>query len=124
MKPLLLIAALLGILAMVLLAADLRLGNRDDPQVVPLPAGDMLVVSFAHADHLEQNCVDCHHNFVDDSGTGMCFDCHKTQAEVAPHIEEQFHDLCRGCHIEKQAAGADHGPTRQCISCHVRDDRP
>ena len=28
----------------------------------------VLAVTFAHIDHQEQDCVACHHNFVDDTG--------------------------------------------------------
>ncbi len=124
MKVMLLAVGLAGSVALLFWAADWITNNQDNPQVVPLPADNMLAVTFAHADHVEQNCVECHHNFVDDTGTGMCFDCHKTDPEVADLIEEQFHTLCRNCHIEKQAAGEAHGPTRQCLDCHVRDDKP
>jgi predicted CXXCH cytochrome family protein len=124
MRPILLLCALLGSLALLYMVGNGMRNDRNNPQVVPHPSDAMLVVNFAHADHLEQNCVECHHNFVDATGTGMCFDCHKTHTQVAHLIEEQFHDLCRNCHIENQAAGADHGPTRQCVSCHVKDDRP
>ena len=59
----------------------------------------LLPVSFAHRDHNNFNCVACHHNFADDTGIGLCFDCHKTEPTVAHLIEDQFHDLCRGCHV-------------------------
>ena len=124
MRVLLLAAGLLALVGAVFLAAEMIKSKPQNPQVVPHPAGNMLAVNFAHADHIEQNCVVCHHNFVDDTGIGMCFDCHKTDPEVAPLIEEQFHDLCRNCHLEEQAASGEHGPTRQCIDCHVRDDKP
>ena len=84
----------------------------------------MLPVNFAHIDHTTVNCVLCHHNFIDSTGQGLCFDCHKTDTSVAALIETQFHDLCRDCHIEKQQLGEAGGPTRQCISCHEGDDAP
>ena len=124
MKPALLITALLGVLALLFVVGDTLGNDPNNPQVVPHPSDAMLAVNFAHADHLEQNCVECHHNFADATGAGMCFDCHKTNADVAHLIENQFHDLCRNCHVDNQAAGANHGPTRQCVGCHVRDNRP
>ena len=124
MKAPLLALALGALLLLVFVIAEWIGSNQDNPQVVPHPVDPMLAVNFAHADHIEQNRVECHHNFADDTGTGMCFDCHKTDPEVADLIEEQFHDLCRNCHLEEQTEGGDHGPTRQCISCHVRDNKP
>ncbi len=124
MKPILLILLAGVLVGLLFVLADHYTHLPNDTQLVKHPAGNMLAVNFAHADHMDQNCVTCHHNFVDDTGTGMCFDCHKTQTEVAPLIEEQFHDLCRNCHLENQLDGQDHGPTRQCIDCHVTDNRP
>ncbi len=124
MKPLgaLLLLSLTGLL--VAAVAEQRINNPANPQHVPHPNGALLAVSFAHADHTDQNCVYCHHNYVDDTGSGMCFDCHKSDPEVAPVIETQFHDLCRGCHMEQLAKAEHHGPTRACISCHTRDHLP
>ena len=84
----------------------------------------MLPLTFAHLDHRSVNCVDCHHNFIDDTGQGLCFDCHKTDPNVNALMEEQFHALCRDCHVEKQRLGEDAGPTRQCIDCHTADEAP
>ena len=84
----------------------------------------MLPLTFAHLDHRSVNCVDCHHNFLDDTGQGLCFDCHKTDPTVNALMEEQFHTLCRNCHVEKQQQGEDAGPTRQCIDCHTADEAP
>lgn len=84
----------------------------------------MLPVTFAHADHVTVNCVVCHHNFIDQTGSGLCFDCHKRESTVSALVETQFHDLCMGCHEARQAAGEDGGPTRQCDACHTADDAP
>ena len=84
----------------------------------------MLPVTFAHADHRTVSCVVCHHDYVDDSGHGLCFDCHKTDPAVSALVEEHFHGLCQGCHLERQAHGDDGGPTRRCIDCHTADEAP
>lgn len=84
----------------------------------------LLPLTFAHLDHRQVSCIDCHHDFVDDSGKGLCFDCHKTDPAVSALIEEQFHGLCRDCHVEKQRLGEDSGPTRRCIDCHTADEAP
>lgn len=85
---------------------------------------EILPVTFGHIDHTTVNCVTCHHNYVDDSGQGLCFDCHKTDPEVVALIEDQFHALCRDCHVEKQREGEAGGPTRDCHACHEGDEVP
>lgn len=84
----------------------------------------ILPMSFAHLDHVPVNCVTCHHNYTDDTGGGLCMTCHVTDASVWPLFEQQFHDLCRGCHEEKAALGEAGGPPRQCMECHGGDDIP
>ncbi len=84
----------------------------------------ILPMNFAHLDHVNENCVLCHHNYIDDTGGGLCMNCHVTDPQVWPLFENQFHDLCRGCHAEKAAEGIDGGPPRQCMACHLGDDLP
>ena len=124
MKPLSVIAAMAILCCTVLYCADQHVQDARHPNHVPHAAGTMLAVTFAHADHIEQACIDCHHNFVDDTGMGMCFDCHKSHADVSAQIEEHFHSLCRGCHIEHALAGEEHGSTRACLACHQPDSAP
>ncbi|MGI9288935.1 MAG: cytochrome c3 family protein [Pseudomonadales bacterium] len=83
-----------------------------------------VAMTFAHNDHKNQKCVDCHHNFTDDSGQGLCLDCHLRQADISFKLEQQFHALCRGCHEENQHVGDDHGPIRSCVACHTADSKP
>ncbi len=84
----------------------------------------ILPMTFAHEDHVTENCVLCHHNYVDDTGGSPCMYCHVTDATVYPLLETQFHDLCRGCHEEKRIAGLAGGPTRVCVDCHLEEDAP
>ena len=84
----------------------------------------MLALSFAHLDHQEVNCIVCHHNFVDQTGDGLCFDCHKRDPQIAPAIETMFHDLCRDCHVQRQHDDLEGGPPRACFSCHEGDTAP
>ena len=79
----------------------------------------LLPLTFAHLDHRSVNCITCHHNFTDDTGQGLCIDCHRTDPNVRLQIEPMFHTLCRDCHVEKRAAGKDAGPVRRCIDCHA-----
>ena len=84
----------------------------------------LLPMTFAHSDHVNENCLVCHHNYVDDTGGDPCMICHVTNSEVWPLLETQFHDLCRGCHEDRQLAGEDGGPVRACIDCHVDEQKP
>ena len=84
----------------------------------------LLPLSFAHADHRDVNCITCHHNFVDDTGSGLCVDCHKTNVDVRARIEPMFHTLCRDCHVKTQSDGEDAGPVRRCVDCHTADTAP
>ena len=84
----------------------------------------MLPITFGHIDHTTVNCVSCHHNFIDDTGQGLCFDCHVNDADLRDLLEDQFHSLCRDCHVDKQSHADDGGPTRVCLECHQPDDRP
>lgn len=84
----------------------------------------ILPMNFAHLDHVSVNCVECHHNYVDDTGGGLCMNCHVTNRQVWPLLENQFHDLCRGCHAEKAALGEEGGPPRRCMACHTGDELP
>jgi hypothetical protein len=84
----------------------------------------ILPMNFAHLDHVTENCVFCHHNYADDTGGGLCLNCHVTDQAVWPLLQNQFHGLCRDCHAEKAAEGIDGGPPRQCMACHLGDDLP
>ncbi|MEM7100656.1 MAG: cytochrome c3 family protein [Pseudomonadota bacterium] len=85
----------------------------------------MLPVTFAHADHTHETCVTCHHNYVDDTGSGLCFQCHKTDPQVGELVEQQFHEFCRGCHIDNLIADKNfHGPIRACKGCHTAETEP
>ncbi len=83
-----------------------------------------LAMTFDHQTHGKQQCIACHHNFVDKSGQGLCLECHVATKGLRLEFEEQFHNLCRGCHEEKQAEGEKHGPIRQCLACHTEDTLP
>lgn len=87
-------------------------------------SASLLPVTFAHTDHTAHNCVACHHNFTDNTGQGFCFDCHKTDPNIAPHIEPMFHGLCQDCHVQLALDGEPHGPVRACQQCHLADMAP
>ena len=91
---------------------------------VPASEEPLLPLTFAHADHQAVNCIDCHHEFVDSTPRGPCLECHKADPSVSHLIESHFHDLCRGCHVERLVAGLDAGPARACAACHTADEAP
>ena len=84
-------------------------------------ATPVLPMRFSHDDHAAQRCHDCHHEFVDRRSGPPCMTCHLSDPAVAPALQQQFHRLCQGCHIETQQARRDSGPTRQCRACHAPD---
>lgn len=83
----------------------------------------ILPMTFVHDDHRGVPCATCHHEFVDGTVGTTCINCHVTDPKVSGVLERQFHDLCRSCHVEEQAEGKAHGPTRSCIACHTADDQ-
>lgn len=89
-----------------------------------LSVDEILPMTFAHINHAGENCLDCHHNYNDTTGSGLCMSCHVTDQDIRPLLETQFHDLCLGCHEDKQLAGEDGGPTRVCVDCHLDDELP
>lgn len=108
---------LTGVLAAVLLALLVAagLGYRDSA----LAARGQLPVAFEHSDHATTPCADCHHNFIDDTGGGACYYCHKMEPAINRQIEDMFHTFCRDCHLQTREDGEDAGPLRACSQCHT-----
>lgn len=78
----------------------------------------MLPVVFEHIDHKEVACAKCHHNYIDDTGGGTCYSCHKHSLEISAQMEDMFHRFCRDCHLETRVKGEESGPLRSCAHCH------
>jgi hypothetical protein len=75
---------------------------------------------FPHEKHRTVNCIACHHNFVDRTGAGSCFDCHRSSRHDLPQASEAtFHEFCRDCHRNLAIERSKHGPVRECSGCHV-----
>jgi hypothetical protein len=93
-------------------------------RVERIESREMLPLALSHRDHADVNCITCHHEFTDGNVGRPCFQCHKVDPRLDHRVQEDFHDLCRGCHVERQLAGEPGGPTRACGDCHVADDEP
>ena len=81
---------------------------------------DPLVLGFPHDKHRGVNCIQCHHNFADRSGSDSCISCHRSgRSAIRVGAEARFHDFCLGCHRDPPAYLTGHGPVTGCNSCHV-----
>lgn len=105
-----------ALLILLALAALLYAGH--EWRLGAIPRQPLLPTLFEHADHTATQCADCHHNWVDDTGGGACYNCHKMSPEISVEMESMFHELCWGCHIEKRQEEEEAGPVRECSLCH------
>jgi hypothetical protein len=86
------------------------------PALTPSP----LHAFFPHEQHRSVGCVTCHHNFIDKTGAGNCYDCHRsTRPDLHQASEATFHEFCRGCHVQLALERSKHGPVRECSQCHT-----
>lgn len=93
-------------------------------QSVPLQADSRLALIFPHHLHSDTNCVTCHHNVVDGTGSDTCIACHREpRSDLVLSVQPRFHRFCEGCHLERQMEGNRHGPVRACGACHPADGR-
>jgi hypothetical protein len=84
-----------------------------------------LAIDFPHDKHREVNCVECHHNFTDRTGSDACISCHRSRRPaILVGAEARFHDFCLGCHRDPPAKFEHHGPTTGCETCHVPPGMP
>jgi hypothetical protein len=78
-----------------------------------------LPIEFPHEKHRAVDCVVCHHNFVDRTGEGGCYDCHRNSPAITLELEARFHDFCLDCHRDPPRALKHHGPVTGCDTCHA-----
>ncbi|MGA8707229.1 MAG: cytochrome c3 family protein [Steroidobacteraceae bacterium] len=79
-----------------------------------------LKVDFPHDKHRQVECVECHHNFADKTGSGSCYACHRSgRADLHLGAEARFHGFCLGCHRNPRPSLTRHGPVTGCSTCHV-----
>jgi predicted CXXCH cytochrome family protein len=116
----LVLAIVLG--SLVLLLALLRAGTALALREPFVRRGERLALDFPHDKHRQVNCVQCHHDFADRSGTGACVSCHRSgRADLRVGAEARFHDFCLSCHRDPPAylSGRGHGPVTGCDTCHA-----
>ena len=118
------LTALFVLSTFALLKSVIQSSENSAPQTWTISTGASLPMTFAHADHSEQNCLNCHHNYQDNTGQGLCLDCHRTRISTRTLIRQQFHQLCMGCHTRLTKNGGKSGPLRNCLGCHAPDKRP
>ena len=108
--------AVIGLAALIILPTPIG-GLRLLQTAVP---PSTLHAYFPHEKHRTVNCIACHHNFVDNTGAGSCFDCHRSARHDLPQAAEAtFHKFCRDCHRNLATEHSKHGPVRECSGCHV-----
>ena len=105
------------VVAVVLIAA-LPAATSKQHLLEPVTGPGPIELNFPHDSHTSVNCVMCHHNYVDHTGTTACVECHR-DARRQMSAEATFHTLCRDCHTQLASNGShEHGPTRSCSACH------
>ncbi len=78
-----------------------------------------LPLDFPHAKHGAVNCLTCHHNYADSTGSALCIECHRSmRADLKQGVEARFHGFCFECHRHPAATFARHGPVSGCVACH------
>jgi len=111
---------LLPALLVVALGCALNYGHGELVKHRPL-----LPLDFNHQAHGRVNCLTCHHDYADHSpsapsGERTCLLCHKKTPTLALRIEEDFHNLCRDCHLQNIQRLHTAGPVRECQVCHAQ----
>jgi predicted CXXCH cytochrome family protein len=114
----LVLAMVLG--SLIALLALLRSGTALVMREPFLRRTEPLVLGFPHDKHRSVNCIQCHHNFADRSGSDSCVSCHRSgRADIRFGAEARFHVFCLGCHRDPPAYLIGHGPVTGCSTCHA-----
>jgi hypothetical protein len=114
--PWTLLASCITVAALALMPTPLGGLRLRQPALTPSP----LHAFFPHEQHRSVGCVACHHNFIDKTGAGNCYDCHRSSRRDLPEgSEATFHEFCRGCHLRLALERTKHGPIRECSLCHT-----
>jgi predicted CXXCH cytochrome family protein len=82
-----------------------------------------LPLDFPHSKHGAVNCLTCHHNYADGTGSSLCIECHRSaRTDLKQGVEARFHGFCFECHRHPDAAFTRHGPVAGCEACHQPAD--
>jgi DMSO/TMAO reductase YedYZ heme-binding membrane subunit len=82
-----------------------------------------LPLDFPHSKHGAVNCLTCHHNYADGTGSSQCVECHRSaRTDLKEGAEARFHGFCFECHRHPDAAFTRHGPVAGCEACHRSAD--
>ncbi len=74
---------------------------------------------FLHEDHTAFNCISCHHNFVDHTGSENCVNCHKRlSVSSTTRIDRVFHKFCIDCHEREWWRVRKALTVKSCKGCH------
>jgi hypothetical protein len=86
----------------------------------PFVRATRLELDFPHDKHGAVNCLTCHHNYADGTGSALCVECHRSQrADLRLGAEARFHGFCFDCHRHPDTAlDGKHGPVAGCHVCH------
>jgi DMSO/TMAO reductase YedYZ heme-binding membrane subunit len=88
-----------------------------EPLVRP---AQLLPLNFDHGKHVAVNCLVCHHNYADGTGSDNCIPCHRSmRADLQVGAEARFHSFCLNCHRNPEPRFEHHGPVSGCASCHA-----
>jgi hypothetical protein len=80
-------------------------------------------LDFPHSKHGAVNCLTCHHNYADGTGSLLCVECHRSaRTDLKEGAEARFHGFCLECHRHPEAALTHHGPVAGCEACHQPPD--
>jgi hypothetical protein len=78
---------------------------------------------FEHSIHGEVDCVNCHHDWAEPGGLisgDSCASCHLGRPGLRARLEEDFHRLCRGCHVDERSSHPQlSAPAARCSECHI-----
>ena len=78
-----------------------------------------LELDFPHEKHGAVNCLACHHNYADGTGSALCIECHRSdRTDLKMGAEARFHGFCFECHRHPSASLKGHGPVSGCLVCH------
>jgi DMSO/TMAO reductase YedYZ heme-binding membrane subunit len=82
-----------------------------------------LPLDFPHSKHGAVNCLTCHHNYADGTGSSLCVECHRSaRTDLREGAEARFHGFCFECHRHPGATFTHQGPVAGCKACHQPPD--